>query len=119
MQGIASSSAGNESPVTFQIRELNPAERKEIAIRTLGIFWGLSLVTLPLPPIHWLTVPGFFLFGIVQCLKKLREGSHFEPFQFPCPECKQEVTVPAQTVQEPLEVVCPHCRYGLKLRWSS
>ena len=115
MEGKINSTSGKEAAVQFAIRQLSAPERKKIALKTLGVLWGLSLATIPLPPIHWVPVPGFFFFGIVQFLRKLREPAHFENLAFPCPECSQEVKLPPQVVQNPLAFVCPHCRYGLKL----
>ncbi len=112
-----SSSSGKETQAQVAIRTLSPEEKRANALKGLGIFWGLSLVTLPLPPLHWVTVPGFFLFGIYWGLKKLKEGETFEPARFPCPECGQEVPLQAQAARNPLAFVCPSCRYGLKLYW--
>lgn len=115
MDGRISSGSGKELQIQFSIRTLTSADKKSHALKALGICWGLSLVTIPLPPIHWVTVPGFFLFGIYYSLRKLREPEHFEEIAFPCPECGKEVKVQPQVVRNPLEFVCPQCRYGLKL----
>ncbi len=115
MSGKINSASGKEITVNFALRTLNAQERKKQALKALGLFWGLSLLSLPLPPIHWITVPGFFLFGIYWALRKLREGVYLENLAFPCPECGEEVKLPPQGKQNPLPFVCPHCRYGLKL----
>lgn len=118
MEGKISSSSGKELHARFEIRALSPQERKRNAMRMLGICWAISLCSAPLPPIHWVTVPGFFVAGIVMFFRKLREPEHFMPFTFPCPECGKEVAVPPQVVQNPLAFVCPHCRYPLKLTFD-
>ncbi|MGZ3650022.1 MAG: hypothetical protein ACXVB9_09540 [Bdellovibrionota bacterium] len=117
MDGKISSTSGKEIQVRFDIRVLTSQERKKLALKGLGLFWGLSLATLPLPPLHWVSVPGFFLFGIYWGLRKLREPEHFENLNFPCPECGKEVKLPPQVVKNPLAFVCPSCRYGLKLQY--
>ncbi len=115
MEGKISSTSGKDTNVQFSLRTLSARERKRIALKALGTCWGLSLATAPLPPIHWVTVPGFFIFGIYWSLRKLRELVHFEEIIFPCVECGKKVKVAPQVVRNPLEFVCPHCRYGLKL----
>ena len=60
MEGKVSSASGKVVSVTFGLRTLPWEERRGRAFRTLGLCWGFALVTAPLPPIHWLTVPGFF-----------------------------------------------------------
>ena len=119
MEGKIGSSSGKEVSAEFSVRELSLPEKRTNAMKALGIFWGLSLVTIPLPPIHWITVPGFFLFGIYWAIRKLREGEYLEPFRFPCPECGNEVKVQEQEARNPLAFVCPSCRYHLRLEWPA
>lgn len=119
MEGKISSTSGQQLGVNFTIRHLGPEERKKNAFKGLGLFWALSLGSIPLPPIHWVTVPGFFFFGIYWFFRKLGEHDYFEKLEFPCPECSKSVSLPPQVVQNPLAFVCPHCRYGLKLSFES
>ena len=119
MEGKINSTSGKQLDVSFTIRHLLPEERKRNAFKGLGLFWGLALATIPLPPLHWVTVPGFFFFAIYWFFHKLREQDHFEKLVFPCPECGSEVNLPPQVVKNPLPFVCPHCRYGLKLSFES
>lgn len=117
MEGKIVSSSGKETPVQFSVRTLNAQEKRKNALKGLGLFWGLAVASAPLPPIHWVTVPGFFLFGIYWGLRKLKEAETLEPFAYPCPECGKEARVETQPARNPLAFVCPHCRYGLKLSW--
>lgn len=103
-------------PVRCETRELPPAERRKSAVQTLGLFWGLALVTAPLPPIHWVTVPGFFCFGIYASLKKYKAAVELRPLSFPCPECRETVELTARSFQPDIALTCPHCRYLLRLR---
>ena len=118
MEGKISSTSGKEVQLQFGIRTLTAQEVRKHALKGLGICWGLSVATLPLPPLHWVTVPGFFLFGIYWSLRKLREPEYFENLDFLCPECGKDVKIPPQVVKNPLAFVCPYCRYGLKLNFE-
>jgi hypothetical protein len=118
MEGQISSGSGKASSVTFQLKHLSAAEKRKLAFKSLGFFWLLSICSIPLPPIHWVTVPGFFLFGIYMFVKKTRQPTYFEPFTAKCPECGQDIPVKAQVAENPLSLACPHCRYGLKLDWE-
>ena len=73
------------------------------------------LATLPLPPIHWLTVPGFFFLGIYLMARKWKVRELMEGLSFPCPECGKEVSLPTREPQNPLVFPCPFCRYLLRL----
>ena len=118
MEGRISSGGGNSTSVQFELRNLSRDEKRRAALKALGICWGLMVATAPLPPIHWVTVPFFFSFGIYQAMKKMREPTHFVPFSGTCPECGKEIPVAAQAVQNPLSFVCPHCRFQLRLSWD-
>lgn len=117
MDARISSSSGKETAVSLRFRVLPPDEKRRNALKGLGFFWGLAVLSAPLPPIHWVTVPGFFLFGIYWGFRRLRELEHTEELRFPCPECGQEAGLPAQVARNPLPFVCPACRYGLTLAW--
>jgi hypothetical protein len=117
VDGKISSSSGKETKVSFGIHALSQKEKRKNALKALGICWGMMLITLPLPPIHWVTVPGLFLFGIYSFFRKLRQTEDFETAQLSCPECGASFPLDRQPVQNPLAFVCPHCRYGLKLSW--
>jgi len=58
-----SSSSGKKVGVALEPRIRPVGDRRVAALKGLGIGWGISLVTAPLPPIHWVTVPFFFFFG--------------------------------------------------------
>ncbi len=118
MEGIIKTTSGKEAKLTFSLRTLDKEERRKHALKGLGLFWALAIASVPLPPIHWVTVPGFFAFGIYWAVRKWREGIYFEEIVFLCPECKAEVRLAPQEMRNPLSFVCPHCRYGLKLRFG-
>ncbi len=113
MSARIKSVGGKETAISLDWRVLDVAERRKRALKALGIFWGLSVATAPLPPIHWVTVPFFFFFGIYQGVRKWRYEKEVLPFSFACPECQKEVKVPATSPPTNWQVICPSCRYGL------
>lgn len=115
MDGLISSGSGKSTEIQFQIRSLSITERRQIALRAVGICWLLSALSIPLPPIHWVTVPFFFFFGIYRFFKKIREPEHFVPFTSKCPECGKPLEIGGRVFETPLQIVCPHCRFNLKL----
>jgi hypothetical protein len=46
-----------------QIQEWNQKERLKRALKTLGISWGLAIVSVLIPLAHFILVPGFLLAG--------------------------------------------------------
>jgi hypothetical protein len=94
---------------------LSAAEKRKNALKGLGLCWLISIVTIPLPPIHWVTVPFFFFFGFYWAFRKLREGTYSEAFTFSCPECSKPVNVAARPYSPRWEAVCPSCKFNLKI----
>ena len=115
MNAQIKTSSGKETTIGLTIRTLSAAEKRKNAFKGLGFCWLLSIATAPLPPIHWVTVPGFFLFGFYWFFRKLREGSYVEPFSFPCPECQSKVEVAARPLVSHWEAVCPSCKFSLRI----
>jgi hypothetical protein len=115
VDALVKSSSGKETRTSFDIRALDAQEKRKNALKGLGICWLISIVTIPLPPIHWVTVPFFFFFGFYWAWRKLREGTYSEAFSFPCPGCQQTVQVAARPLAPQWEAVCPNCKYSLKI----
>ncbi len=111
-----SSSSGKSNSCDLTIRFLAPEERRKLALKSLGLFWAISLGTIPLPPIHWVSVPFFFGFGIYSFQKKIREVSRLAAFSVICPECAKTIGCPEQSLKSPILLTCPHCRFNLKLQ---
>lgn len=109
------STTGKTLHADVAIRTLPATEKRKKAFKALALCWGASVITAPLPPIHFATVPGFFLLGIYLFFRRLNEGQYTEPFSFQCPECSQPVAVAARPVSEEWEQVCPACHYSLQV----
>lgn len=115
MDALISSSSGKQTTVTLAIKALSPPEKRRRALKELGLFWGLALVTLPLPPVHWVSVPGFFFFGLYRAWKRLGEKEAVLPATLSCPECGSSFPMAERAYSEAWEVVCPHCRWPLQV----
>lgn len=116
MVAIISSSAGHETKTDVSSRQLTTKERARNALKALGICWGLSLASLPLPPVHWVSTPFFFFFGLYLSVRRWREETFTQAFSFTCPECQKTVEVPEHSKKNDWQLVCPHCRFPLRAR---
>lgn len=116
MDAQVKSSSGKETKTSFQVRALGAREKRNNALKGIGLCWLIAIVTAPLPPIHWVTVPFFFFFGFYWGWRKLREGEYSESFSFACPECQQNVQVAARPLAPSWEAVCPNCKFSLKIQ---
>jgi hypothetical protein len=116
MNAEISSTTGKMAQAEVHLRVLPAQEKRKRAFKALGLCWAAMIITAPLPPIHWVTVPGFFIAGIYLFFRILRQGEHILPFSFACPECGKPVEVAARPVTEEWEQVCPSCHYSLEVK---
>lgn len=80
---------GNATPtlVSTEPESLPPPRRMQRALKFLGGFWGAALVSVPIPGLHFVLVPGFFLAGIGAFFIKLRETRRLALQGAVCPAC--------------------------------
>lgn len=115
MEATIQSTTGKTRQVPVSIRVLPTSEKQKKAWKALGLCWLAMVISAPLPPVHWVSVPGLFIAGIYLFVRRLREGEYTEPFAFACPECGKEVPVKARPVSEEWEQVCPSCHHSLQV----
>lgn len=112
------STTGKSLSVPMHVRVLPAQEKRKRAIKALAFCWIAMVVTAPLPPIHWVSVPALFIAGIYMFFRKLSEKEHVEPFSFTCPECGKPIEVAARPFAEEWEQVCPSCHFSLQVQPS-
>jgi hypothetical protein len=118
VDALISSSSGKEQRVDLTIITLTQEDRRKNALKRLGICWGLAIAFAPLPPLHWVLTPGFFLGGPFAAWKRYQQSRYLADLTFCCPECAKEMTLPSQPLKNPKAFSCKHCGYLLKLAWK-
>ena len=113
---LLASSTGKNKELNLHISIMEGPERRKRAFKTLGLFVLLSLVSAPLPPIHWLTVPGFLLLGLYRFSQILQTPQILPSQELPCPECEKNFSLKEQYYQDFLALSCPNCGYNLQLK---
>ena len=103
---------------SVDVRALSGGARAKRAGKTAAILFGLAIVVSPIPPIHWILVPGFLLASIITFFVRLSTAS-LATGTLACPKCQQTFALEEQPPQWPLEVTCHHCRAGLTLEPTS
>jgi hypothetical protein len=77
---------------------------------------GGAIITLPIPPLHFFSVPGCLVAAVVIALRRLKEERVFESALGPCPACGKhlELKLPSSKLP-PYTLPCPGCGEFLKL----
>lgn len=102
-------------------REFSHSNRVNRAILSLVYCWIAAALTLPIFLLHWITVPGFLIAGVVLFFQQLRSKTHVQRAVGCCPvdECPsegKEVTIRLNHHHwPPVWVHCPECHHSLHL----
>ncbi len=68
-------------------------QRAARAFKSLGIFWGLAVVTLFIPIAHFVLVPGFFIAGPIVAYRRYGVTETVDKVEGECPTCHEEVDI--------------------------
>ena len=86
------------------------------AMRALGKWWGVALLTVFIPIAHFLLVPSFFFFGLFQFSQRLGAVEVPRDAHGRCPDCGADQPLElAARWRVPQLVTCRECHRGLRL----
>ena len=78
------------------VHEWTTLERARRAAMALGLMWGLAGVSIFLPILHFVLVPGFLLLGPVIAILQFTEQKRLKSMKGSCPRCKVERDFPLE-----------------------
>lgn len=86
------------------------------ALKALGKWWGIALLSVLIPVAHFVLVPSFFLFGLFQFSQRLSAVEVPADARGKCPDCGTEQALElASQWHVPQLVTCRECHRGLRL----
>jgi hypothetical protein len=108
---------GRQTEGAIEIHHYTGAQRVERALKILAIFWGIALPCILIPFLHFFLVPGFTIVGVVMAVRlySVTESLSFGVSQ--CPACSKELHLPDMDRKAKMKVLCPDCRYQLRLEF--
>jgi hypothetical protein len=98
-----------------QVSVYGPSERWRRAVTGALPLLGGALVTLPIPPLHFFSVPAFLVFAVVVFRRRLGEERVFESLRGPCPACSKLLDLKPPSGKPPYLLPCAGCGEFLKL----
>ena len=108
--------SGKATRGTVTVTSFDQRARVRRAFKALGTFWACAIGSVFIPVAHFLLVPGFFVFGIVQFFQRLGTPEIGRGATGTCPDCgaEQKLDLPPRWTV-PQQVTCKHCQRGLQL----
>ncbi len=103
----------NPHPPQTGIVQLRHYEKNEQVVRTfksLGICWIAALISILIPILHFILVPGLFLGGVFVAIFIYQQDKIVLGGTGTCPQCKAVFKIEKGTEKWPLDDVCSECQ---------
>lgn len=102
--------------VTVTVLQQSGQRRAGRALAALGMFWGLAVVAVFLPVVHFVLVPSLLAAGVIVAALRLREHRRVLGVEGACPRCGVvQVFTAAGRLRRDQTLDCPRCHSTLTL----
>jgi len=107
---------GKTTPGQMQTTWFEHGDCVKRGLQKLGLFWLLSVGSLPIIFAHWVLVPGFFLAGPWMAYRTYKITHRRDHISGHCPVCEKEITLKLEANDElPKWTYCPACNEPLQI----
>jgi len=104
-------------PATLAYITYSAKEQKTRAIKTLLMFWLISMLSILIPIAHFFLVPGFFIVGIYMASKLWKVEKEGQSAKGECPACQKSISLDLEKNMDlPQWHNCPDCDESLELQ---
>ncbi len=90
-------------------------ERIKRGLKTLGTFWGLALVAILIPGLHFVLVPTLLIAGPFAAWRTSQQHSIILGGQGTCPDCSAPFQIAQASAHWPLTDLCSQCSRTIKI----
>lgn len=104
------------SAATVLVVSYDRAQRMRRALKGLGTWWGVALLSVLIPVAHFVLVPSFFLYGIYTFARRLGAERVALSCHGTCPDCGREQAFEVTGRWSlPRTTSCRYCQRSLRL----
>lgn len=114
-QIIIKTQNGKSAPGKALIQTWTKPERTKRALKWLGAFWALALISVFLPLAHFVLVPFFLLTGPLVGAYLYRQESLLLGGEGTCPQCMQTLPLARGPDRWPSDDMCSLCQTNVIL----
>lgn len=100
------------------LKTLAVNERLKRSLKVFFIFFLMAVLSILIPVLHFVLVPGFLIASVVLSILKYKEIGIIDLSNFSCPSCKKkmhEKTISFKKSDETLRLFCSECRKNIVL----
>jgi hypothetical protein len=113
---IVTMNADQHLPANVKIVALSAAERFTKSLKPMLICWAIAIACILVPVFHFVLVPGFLLFGLLQFYLHFKKTEFLNSGDVTCPHCQKIFAPEHSSFNWPKHEQCPNCQAGLILR---
>lgn len=99
----------------LRVQEWNKRERILRALKFGGACLGLAIVSIILPLLHFVLVPGLLLAGPIVAFFVLRQEAVVLGGKGTCPYCKKTMKIVRSAPRFPISDMCEHCHKSVTI----
>lgn len=97
-------------------RDIPPDERLRRGGKMLGALWGVGVLSVFVPILHFVLPPIFFLLGLTFGFLVWRTKSEILEGEISCPNCKKVMRLQRLDEDWPFEKRCEGCSFTLRIK---
>ncbi len=113
---IVAMDADKQSEAPARVRNFSSSERLMSGLKFLGMCWGIAILSILVPVLHFFLVPGFLLGGIIVFFIRYNRKDFIESMKIVCPNCQRDFEIANLSFNWPLRQACPQCQMILLLK---
>jgi hypothetical protein len=106
---------GSTSNGTVELKVWDKKERTTRAFKALAFTWGLAIISILIPILHFILVPTLILAGPIVFSWIAGQEQVILGGKGVCPECGKEFEIARSAVKWPMSDLCNHCKTELKI----
>lgn len=100
---------GSKAGGSAVVAEYDIRKRLSRTLKVLGIAWLLAFLSVFIPGLHFVLVPGFFLGGIFAAIIKYFRKREILSGAAQCPKCTNENILQKSQLNWPIAIKCSSC----------
>lgn len=114
------SSKSNESHGSIVQIQLSEAQARKNALKAMALLWGIGVLSIFLPVIHFFSVPLFLIAGLVAFFTLKKRTSRIAETELKCPDCGANIdSNQIEIGKDIFDTYCESCRTPLRLMKSA
>lgn len=106
------------TPFETAVQNCSRQELLPKGIKRMLKYWGIALLCILIPGLHFILVPAFFFLGIYLGFQTLKLNYKIIEGSFNCPECQKANALRDLWFKESIEPICQECGVQVTLTRS-